>query len=381
MSGLGEIKGVSKALLGKLSKLGIAEPEDLLLHLPLRYVDETRITPIRDLRPGEATQVEGEIVHAETQYRPRKALICQLQDADGGLLHLRFLHFYPSQVAALKPGAQIRAYGEPRPGFFGMEMVHPQCRPVRENVPLSEALTPVYPTTAGLTQPSVRKLVEWAMQHADISETLPPDVIEKLELPSFADSLKFLHRPPPSANLDELQQRAHAAWRRLAFDELLAQQLSMRRHHARRRSQGAPRLQAKRTLTSALLERLPFTLTAAQQKVWGEIGSDLAQPHPMQRLLQGDVGSGKTIVSALAALQAIENGWQAAIMAPTEILAEQHYRKMQDWLSPLGIPIAWLSGTQPKAARAEALAAVASGEAKLAVGTHALFQEIGRAHV
>jgi len=375
LSGLGEIKGVSKTLLGKLSKLGIAEPEDLLLHLPLRYVDETRITPIRDLRPGEATQVEGEIVHAEIQYRPRKALICQLQDADGGLLHLRFLHFYPSQVAALKPGAKIRAYGEARPGFFGMEMVHPQCRPVRENVPLSEALTPVYPTTAGLTQPSMRKLVDWALQHADVSETLPLGVIEELGLAGFADSLEFLHRPPPSANLDELQQRVHAAWRRLAFDELLAQQLSMRRHHARRRSQGAPRLQAKRTLTSALLERLPFTLTAAQQKVWAEISSDLAQPHPMQRLLQGDVGSGKTIVSALAALQAIENGWQAAIMAPTEILAEQHYRKMQDWLSPLGISMAWLSGTQAKAARAEALAAVGSGEAKLAVGTHALFQE------
>ena len=375
MSGLGAIKGVSKALLAKLNKLGIAEPDDLLLHLPLRYVDETRITSIRDLRPGESAQVEGEIVHAETQYRPRKALICQLQDADGGLLHLRFLHFYPSQVAALKPGAHIRAFGEPRPGFFGMEMVHPQCRPVRENVPLSEALTPVYPTTAGLSQPSLRKLVDWALQHCDLSETLPPGIYTKLNLPSFADSLRLLHRPPPDASLEALQQHAHSAWRRLAFDELLAQQISMRRHHARRRTQGAPRLESRRQLTSALIERLPFALTGAQQKVWAEISADLAQPHPMQRLLQGDVGSGKTIVSALAALQAIENGWQAAIMAPTEILAEQHYRKMQDWLTPLGVSIAWLSGTQAKSARAEAMEAVASGEAKLVVGTHALFQE------
>lgn len=375
MSGLGAIKGVSKALLARLGKLGIAQPGDLLLHLPLRYVDETRITPVRDLRVGESAQVEGEIVHAETQYRPRKALICQLQDADGGLLHLRFLHFYPSQVAALKPGAKIRASGEPRPGFFGMEMVHPQCRPVREGMSLSEALTPVYPTTAGLTQHSLRKLVDWALQNADTHETLPSEILQKLGLPGFAESLLFLHRPPPDARLEALQERAHGAWRRLAFDELLAQQLSMRRHHARRRSQGAPRLKSAHQLTNGLVEQLPFALTGAQQKVWAEISSDLAQPHPMQRLLQGDVGSGKTIVSALAALQAIENGWQAAIMAPTEILAEQHYRKMQDWLTPLGVRVTWLSGTQNKSARVAAMEKIASGEAQLVVGTHALFQE------
>lgn len=375
VSGFGAIKGVSKALLGKLNKLGIVEPEDLLLHLPIRYVDETRITPIHDLRVGEAAQVEGEIVHAETQYRPRKALICQLQDADGDLLHLRFLHFYPSQVAALKPGTHIRAFGEPRPGFFGMEMVHPQCRPMRDDAPLSDALTPVYPTTAGLTQPNLRKLVDWSLEHADTTETLPPEVLGKLGLPGFAESLLFLHRPPPDARLESLQEHAHEAWRRLAFDELLAQQLSMRRHHARRRTQDAPMLAAKKHLTTALLEHLPFKLTNAQQKVWSEISRDLAQSHPMQRLLQGDVGSGKTIVSALAALQAIENGWQAAIMVPTEILAEQHYRKMVDWLATLGLSIAWLSGTQAKSARATALEKIENGEAQLIVGTHALFQE------
>ncbi|MDR2220193.1 MAG: ATP-dependent DNA helicase RecG [Methylobacillus sp.] len=375
MSGFAAIKGVSKALQDKLAKLGIAEPDDLLLHLPLRYVDETRITPIRDLRTGEAAQVEGEIIHAETQYRPRKALICQLQDASGDLLHLRFLHFYPSQVAALKPGTHIRAYGEPRPGFFGMEIVHPQCRPVRDNAPLNEALTPVYPTTAGLTQPNLRKLVDSALQHGDMRETLPPEMLEQLQLPGFAESLLFLHRPPPDASLESLQTHAHAAWRRLAFDELLAQQLSMRRHHARRRSQGAPALADKKTLTHVLLERLPFRLTAAQQKTWREISRDMSQPYPMQRLLQGDVGSGKTIVAALAALQAIENGWQAAIMAPTEILAEQHYKKMTDWLAPLGLNIAWLSGAQSKSVRNAMLEQVASGEAPLVVGTHALFQE------
>ena len=375
MTDLTAIKGVTKPALTRLAKLGLHTVEDLLLHLPLRYVDETHLTPIRDLRVGEQAQVEGEIIHAETQYRPRKALICQLQDDDGGLLHLRFLHFYPSQVAALKPGTRIRAFGEARPGFFGMEMVHPQCRAARAEAPLSDALTPVYPTTAGLSQASIRKLVRWALDHADLGETLDAEVYAALKLPTFSESLHFLHHPPPEVHLAALQQRSHAAWRRLAFDELLAQQLSMRQHHARRRSQGAPQLKPLQHLTSALLASLPFALTGAQQKVWAEISRDLAQRHPMQRLLQGDVGSGKTIVSALAALQAVENGWQAAIMAPTEILAEQHYRKMRDWLTPLGIDVAWLTGTQAKSAREAAMASVSSGAAQVAVGTHALFQE------
>jgi ATP-dependent DNA helicase RecG len=375
VSGLSTIKGVTKPVLTRLEKLGLHTIDDLLLHLPLRYVDETRITPIADLRVGEQAQVEGEIIHAETQYRPRKALICQLQDEAGDLIHLRFLHFYPSQVAALKPGAHIRVFGEARPGFFGMEMVHPQCRATRENTPINEALTPVYPTTAGLSQASLRKLVGWALEHADLGETLPADIYASLKLPDFGASLHFLHHPPPLANLDALQQRSHDSWRRLAFDELLAQQLSMRRHHARRQSMGAPILAPRQQLTAALLQALPFTLTAAQQKVWAEISHDLALPHPMQRLLQGDVGSGKTIVSALAALQAVENGWQAAIMAPTEILAEQHYRKLHDWLTPLGVTVAWLTGTQPKTARTAMLEAVSRGTAQVAVGTHALFQE------
>jgi len=375
VSDLASLKGVTKPVLARLGKLGLRSFDDLLLHLPLRYVDETHLTPIRDLRIGEQVQVEGEIIHAETQYRPRKALICQLQDDAGGLLHLRFLHFYPSQVAALKPGARIRAFGEARPGFFGIEMVHPQCRAACEDVPLSETLTPVYPTTAGLSQAVIRKLVTTAMQQADLGETLPADIYTALNLPSFADSLYFLHHPPPEVHLESLQQRSHNAWRRLAFDELLAQQLSMTRHHARRRTQGAPQLALKNQLTAALLQALPFSLTGAQLKVWAEISHDLAQSHPMQRLLQGDVGSGKTIISALAALQAVENGWQAAIMAPTEILAEQHYRKLHAWLTPLGVNVAWLTGTQTKSVRTAVIEAVSSGTAQVAVGTHALFQE------
>lgn len=366
---------MTRPLLAKLAKLGIASRADLLLHLPLRYEDETRLTPLRDLRIGESAQVEGEITHAETQYRPRKALICQLQDDGGSLLHLRFLHFYPSQVAMLKPGARIRAFGEARPGFFGIEMVHPQCRAVKEGVPLKEALTPIYPTTAGLSQPVLRKLVGAALQQAELGETLPAEIYAGLGLPSFAESVEFLHHPPPEASLEILQQRHHPAWRRLAFDELLAQQLSMRRHHARRREQGAPTLLPRQQLTTALLATLPFALTGAQQKAWSEISRDLALPHPMQRLLQGDVGSGKTVVAALAALQAIENGWQVAIMAPTEILAEQHYRKFSSWLAPLGVGVAWLSGAQKKSERSRAEAALLDGSAQAVVGTHALFQE------
>lgn len=346
----------------------------MLLHLPLRYIDETRITPIRELRNGDQVQVEGEIVHAEVQYKPRKALICQLQD-DSGQLSLRFLHFYPSQIAALKVGTRLRVFGDVRGGFFGWEMVHPQYRPVRAQEPVLETLTPVYPTTAGLTQANLRKWIAWALNNDALAETLPDKVYSKLNLPGFADSLRALHHPSPDANLQALQDRDTAAWRRLAFDELLAQQLSMRRHYAKRRSLGAPTLKPSQMLVTALLQSLPFALTKAQQKTSAEISHDLEQPHPMQRLLQGDVGSGKTIVAAMAALQTIESGWQAAIMAPTEILAEQHLRKMQTWLVPLGIEVAWLSGSQNKKDRTAALEAVASGSAKMVIGTHALFQE------
>ena len=365
---------IPPALQGKLEKLGIRSPFDLVLHLPLRYEDETRIARIADLLPGETAQVEGEIVRCEVMYRPRRSLVCQLQD-DSGTLTLRFLNFYPSQQKQLAVGKVIRALGEVRGGFFGMEMVHPKCRVGGEDAPLKLALTPVYPTTAGLPQTALQKHIQQALAGLTLDDTLPSAMLRRLQLPDFASSVQRLHNPPPG--LDETALTAHLrpAWRRIKFDELLAQQLSMRVHYNKRRSRNAPPLAAHDRLAPQLLQRLPFQLTAAQQKVLAEIRHDLQQAHPMQRLLQGDVGSGKTIVAALAALQAIENGYQAAFMAPTEILAEQHYLKLHEWLTPLGIEPVWLSGSLKKKDKNTATARIAAGDTPLAVGTHALFQK------
>lgn len=372
MTKLSDIKSITKPVLTGLNKLGIRDVHGLLLHLPLRYVDETHISEVRELRLGEQAQVEGEIIHLEVSYKPRKSLIARLSDGTGDLF-LRFLNFYPSQIAALKEGTRIRALGEVRHGYFGYEMVHPQTRAVRETTAVKQTLTPVYPTTAGLSQPSIRKWVSWALMHGDLSEILPQATYAK-DTPSFQASLQYLHNPPPEANLQALDNRTNLEWQRLAFDELISQQLSMRQHYAKRRELGAPVLKPSVNLIPQLLSTLPFGLTNAQQRVVKEIGQDLARLYPMQRLLQGDVGSGKTIVAMLAALQAIENGYQVAIMAPTEILAEQHYQKMLHWLAPLDIQIAWLSGSQNKKDRAASLEAISSGAARLVVGTHALIQ-------
>lgn len=374
MVALSQIKVFSKPLVANLAKLGVGNLQALLLHLPLRYIDETHITAIRDLRTGESSQVEGEIVHVEVTYKPRKALIARLEDSSGQLT-LRFLHFYPSQIAALKVGTKLRVYGEVRNGFFGYEVVHPTCKAVGEKTVVAETLTPVYPTVAGLTQANLRKAIRLALAQGILTETLPASVYATLQLPSFMASLQALHNPSPEVDLHVLENKSTAHWRRLAFDELLAQQLSMRKHYARRRSVSAPQFSPSKQLISALLKSLAFTLTGAQQKVALEIERDLTQPHPMQRLLQGDVGSGKTIVACMAALQSIESGWQVALMAPTEILAEQHYRKMLTWLTPLNIKIAWLTGSQNKKDREASLASIANGDAQLVVGTHALFQE------
>lgn len=374
MTPLSSIPAYSKPLVSHLSKLGLHSVQALLLHLPLRYIDETHITAVRDLRVGESVQVEGEIVHAEVSYKPRKALLARLEDASGQL-SLRFLHFYPSQIAALKVGKKLRVYGEVRSGFFGYEMVHPSCKAVGETTSVAQTLTPVYPTVAGLTQASLRKALAIALKQEALAETLPASLYLALNLPSFADSLQALHNPAADADVSALANKSTAHWRRLALDELLAQQLSMRKHYARRRSVDAPKFAPSKRLVSALLKRLPFALTQAQQKVALEIERDLSLAHPMQRLLQGDVGSGKTIVACMAALQAIESGWQVALMAPTEILAEQHYQKMLGWLEPLGIAIAWLTGSQSKKERDLAMQAIANGSAQLVVGTHALFQD------
>ncbi len=359
--------------MAKLAKLGIHHRADLLLHLPLRYEDETHLSPIDSVQVGETVQVQGTITHSEITFRPRRTLVCRLQDG-GEELYLRFLNFYPSQQKQLAEGNQIRAIGEVRMGYYGLEMVHPKCRAVDDDTPLQQSLTPIYPTTAGLSQITLRKFISNALDVVPLTETLPESLLKKLQLASFGDSLKLLHNPPPDISATTLESRNHNAWRRIKFDELLAQQLSMRIHHRERNLHIAPALAAKNKLTKKLVKALPFALTKSQQKVFAEISNDLAQAHPMQRLLLGDVGSGKTIVAALAALQAIENGYQVAFMAPTEILAEQHFIKLNEWLIPLGLEPVWLSGSLKKKDKAAAIERIAQGTTQIAIGTHALFQ-------
>jgi len=369
------LPGVAPAVAAKLAQLGLRREADLVFHLPLRYEDETRITPVAAALPGVPTQFEATVVSSEVAFRPRRQLVARVVDDAGDDLVLRFLNFYPSQQKALAEGARLRIFGELRAGFFGSEIVHPRFRVLHGDEPLPDRLTPVYPTTAGLPQPTLRKLIRRALDGAELAETLPDEIRRELKLAPIAASLRFLHEPPPEVSLAELEAHGHPAWRRIAFDELLAQQISLRRAYAARRARGAPPLPGDGSLTQRLLAALPFALTAAQRRVQAEIGADLARPHPMQRLLQGDVGSGKTVIAALAMLQAVESGHQAALMAPTEILAEQHYRKLTAWLAPLGIEVAWLSGSLKKKDKAAMIDAIVSGRAPLAVGTHALIEE------
>jgi ATP-dependent DNA helicase RecG len=366
--------GVGPHLAGCLAKLDIRGDRDLALHLPLRYEDETRLVSIRQAPPGQPVQVEGVVESCEVVLRPRRQLVARVAD-ESGALTVRLLHFYPQQAKQLAPGSRLRLFGEIRGGFFGEEMVHPRIHPVAEGEALPAALTPVYPTTAGLAQSALRKLIGRALVYLPArDELLPAPLHLPDDLPDFFDALRFLHAPPPGTGLAALEDHRHPAWRRIKFEELLVQQLSLRRAHAARRAKTAPRLAGDGSLTKALLASLPFRLTGAQQRAAAEIGRELAAPHPMQRLLQGDVGSGKTIVAALAMLQAAESGWQAALMAPTEILAEQHYLKLAAWLAPLGVEVVWLSGSQKKKARAAMIERLEAGAAALAVGTHALIE-------
>jgi ATP-dependent DNA helicase RecG len=365
----------------RLARIGIRREEDLVLHLPLRYEDRTRVTPLAQVKVGETAQTEGIVVSAEIQYRPRRQLVCLIRDEErNASLVLRFFSFYPSHQKALVPGARVRVFGDVRDGYYGPEIVHPHFKVVNDDTALPDRLTPVYPTTAGLSQDLLRKVIERALV-ADpkrLDETLPDDVVRRRKLWKFGDAVRFLHAPPPRLSpltQKALDARTHPAWTRLKFDELLAQQLSLKAHRKARSAKRAPVLTGTGDLTKALLARVGFTLTRAQERVWREISHDLKRAMPMQRLLQGDVGSGKTVVAALAALQAIESGKQVAFMAPTEILAEQHVRKLSSWLSGVGIDIVWLSGSLPAKQRRKALERLASGEAPFAVGTHALFQE------
>ncbi len=363
-----------------LRKLGLARDIDLALHLPLRYEDETRLTRLRDAREGDTVQLEGEVTASDIAYRPRRQLVVTLDDGTG-TCQLRFFSFYPSQQKALAPGTRVRARGELRGGLFGWQMVHPVCRPAQG--PLPEALTPVYPTVATLPQAYLRKAVLSGLSRADLSDTFPPGVAVRLGLEAawgLREALEFLHHPGPRTPLATLEDRSHPAWQRLKAEELLAQQLSQLQSKRERDVLRAPALSAvPGGLHEQLLGALPFGLTLAQRRVGEEIAQDLARPVPMHRLLQGDVGSGKTVVAALAAAVAIGAGAQCALMAPTEILAEQHFRKLIGWLEPLLAPrgqrVAWLTGSQKKKERTEMLALIASGEAALVVGTHAVIQE------
>ncbi|KAF0099504.1 MAG: recG [bacterium] len=354
-------------------RLGLEQVSDLILHLPLRYIDETRLTPLEEARPGSHVQVEGRIRHAEVQTRPRRQLVAEIEE-NGRSLFFRLLHFYPSQIAQLRPGVRVRLLGEVRPGFFGAEMVHPALRVVGDATPLPDRLTPVYPTVAGLSQLAIRKAVATVLRDADLDDSLPAAMLDRLGLPAFRAALEHLHAPPADTDPNLLEGRQEPAWRRVKFDELLAQQLSLRLAARRRHEQAARPLSGDGGLGERLLAALPFRLTAAQARVLEEIRRDLASPHPMNRLLQGDVGSGKTLVAALATLPALAAGGQVAVMAPTEILAEQLFLKFREWLEPLGLPVLALSAASKGKAKRQALADLAEGRARVAVGTHALFQ-------
>jgi ATP-dependent DNA helicase RecG len=372
-----------------LEKLGLRRDIDLALHLPLRYEDETRIVALAEAREGDTLQVEGTVTECRIEFRPRRQLVVRLMDGSGELV-LRFLHFYPSHQKALAVGTRLRVRGELRGGFLGREMVHPGYKAVTDDTPLAAALTPVYPTSAQLPQAYLRKAVASALMRAPLGELLPPGSVPA-GLPALKEALQFLHQPPPRVPLGTLEDRSHPAWQRLKFDELLAQQLSQLQAQRERAALRAPALRASPGgLHERLLAALPFRLTAGQHRVAEEIARDLGRPVategpdaewavPMHRLLQGDVGSGKTVVAALAAAVAIDAGWQCALMAPTEILAEQHFRKLIGWLEPLadrhGMGVAWLTGSRKGKARTAMIERVASGEAGLVVGTHAVIQD------
>ena len=390
-------KGAAKTSSGRrsaaslLARLGLHGPDDLVLHLPLRYEDETRLVPIGSLVHGSSAQIQATVTRAEVT-RGRRALQVWVNDGTGEL-QLRFLHFYPSQLTQLQPGRLVRAYGELRVGLFGREMVHPRYRMVSEDTQLPDRLTPVYPTVAGLGQATLRREIDRALADCRWQDTLPPTLLTALMsdsgdgkpasgrpgadpvasllagLPPLLESLRLIHHPPPGTDLDALLERRTPACQRIVLEELVAQQLSLRRAGQR----GQPL--ANRDGEAALLASLPFALTGAQRRVCDEIAADLARQQPMNRLLQGDVGSGKTVIAALAAMVAVGSGWQATLMAPTEILARQHYERLSPWLEPLGVRVGWLAGSLGAAAKRRVKQAVAAGEVDVLIGTHALIED------
>ncbi len=382
------LKGVGAALEKKLHVIGIHNLQDLLFHLPLRYEDRTRLVSIGSISAGETVQIQGEVLSTDIQFGRRRSLKCILRD-NSGFITLRFFHFSNAQKNSLAPGSQIRCYGEARRGRSGLEIFHPEYKVVRENESLliDDCLTSIYPATEGLGQAKLRNIATQALAYlgenpAELSQTntflddfLPRELISKFNLHSLVDAIRLIHRPPIEAPLNWSSEGKNPGQHRLAFEELLAHRLCMRRFKTDSEQQAAPRLGAAANLSKKFLEQLPFSLTKGQQRVYQEIADDLAKACPMLRLLQGDVGSGKTVVAALSALHAIDDGYQVALMAPTELLAEQHFANFCQWFDTLDIKVGWLSGKTKGRARVEQLDSVGNGECQLLIGTHALFQD------
>ena len=370
----------------RLQQLGIVTLQDLLFHLPHRYQDRTRQLAVRDLRPGDEASIEAEVLSTEIRFARRRMLLVHVSDGSG-LLTLRFFHFSASQQNALSEGTRLQIFGEVRWNKSGLEMIHPEYRRVQEatSVPVEEHLTAIYPATEGVSQQTLRQLLGQLLNDGagnpeqplkvELPEWLPPPVLQTLHLPPLPQAIALVHRPTPDVPMHLLEQGTHPAQQRLAFEELLAQHLSLRRLRAASKQHRAPVLQGDGQLQQAFCKALPFQLTAAQQRVLREIQQDLAQASPMQRLVQGDVGAGKTVVAALAALTAVEARHQVAVMAPTEILAQQHLQNFQHWLAPLGLSVVWLTGKVKGKARTKVTDQIRSGAAQVCVGTQALFQE------
>ncbi|WP_043106920.1 ATP-dependent DNA helicase RecG [endosymbiont of unidentified scaly snail isolate Monju] len=374
------LRGVGPRRAQQLARLGIDTVQDLLFHLPLRYQDRTRVVPVGSLRAGDQAVIEVTVDHAEVRFGRRRSLLVRVSDGSGALM-LRFFHFTAAQKQAFARGVRLRCFGEARNGPAMLELVHPEYTLLRDDAPapVEEALTPIYPTTEGLHQLSWRDLTGQALallhEGRALQELLPEAVLREHRLPSLPEAVALLHRPPPDVSTQLLSENGHPAQQRLAFEELLAHQLSLRMLRRRARAHAAPRVIVAGELERRLLDTLPFEPTGAQRRVAEEIAGDLASGRPMLRLVQGDVGSGKTLVAALAAARALEDGWQVALMAPTELLAEQHRQNLAQWFAPLGIEVGWLTGRHKGRRRAAVLEHLAAGELALVVGSHALFQE------
>lgn len=373
------LKGVGDAMAEKLAKLHLNTVQDLLFHLPIRYQDRTRVVPIGHLRFGDEAVIEGQVTGCEIKMGKRRSLLCRLKDGTGTLC-LRFFHFSAAQKKQLESGKKVRCFGEIRRGSTGFEIYHPEYKLIDDNATLHESdqLTPIYPLTDGLTQAKIRLLCEQALERLtpyNLQEWLPDEIRQQFSLPNLSDAIRFLHHPTTDANLELLRSGSHPAQYRLSFEELMAHQLSLIGKKIKAKEDKAIRVTESGALAQGLLGQLPFSPTNAQHRVFQEVLQDLGSGHPMLRLVQGDVGSGKTLVAALAAAAVVQAGFQVAIMAPTEILAEQHLANFTQWFEPLGLKVAWMAGKVKGKARESELADIASGAAHIIVGTHALFQE------